>query len=246
MSSASAAGAASRTQHTIAQGALAPDKSIKQIHKAVLQNDAGHDLVSYTRTALEFIVLPLSQETEWLRKATDMVKDRFGIEFGSCLNTKNFVEKNAHHKFNDVFGQRMRRNMLSKFRAVFYQRRPPEKRLKTLFGDNAATRDYKCVVWVKKHRVNGTMVELVGEKTEVKSDSSQGGGHGDVWGGTTNSAAAEDVAKEVKIFIDIACSLEMLSHTGFVLYCNRHPLLIISSLTSSMRSNGIKHKHGSN
>ena len=48
------------------------------------------------------------------------------------------------------------------------------------------------------------MVELMGEKTEVKSDSSQEGGHGDVWGGTTNSAVAEDVAKEVKIFIDVA------------------------------------------
>ena len=134
-------------------------KNIESIHKAVLSST--HQFSDqYLKMVLEFLKLPQKHEVEWLRLATEDVKNQYDIQF--AWGKTNFVQAFAQKTFNDLHNQRLRRGMAN-LGVVWYDRLPSERKRKTIFG-NATTEMIKKEVWFGSMVISGHLVRRVGAK----------------------------------------------------------------------------------
>ena len=134
-------------------------KNIDSIHKAVLSSTHRFS-DQYLSMVLEFLKMPQKQEVEWLRLATEDVKNQYDIEFE--FGKRNFVQEYAKKTFNDLHNQRLRRGMAS-LGTVWYDRLPSEQKRRTVFG-NATTDVVKKEVWFGPKVMSGYLVRKVGQK----------------------------------------------------------------------------------
>lgn len=147
-----------------------PSDNIADIHRAVLASSSECS-DEYLCRVLEFIKLPQKHTLQWLTDATERVKDRYGIEFILNGKGRNFVAEIARALFNDTHNQRLRRGMLKNVGVVWYDRKPQEKNLHTLFGSGCETKqDMKVLVVCKLYRVTGCLVRKVGYCYDAPND----------------------------------------------------------------------------
>ena len=142
---------------------------ITQIHNAVLKSSSEFSN-EYLQRVLEFIKLPLKHKKQgaWLSEAVDIVKSQYDIQF-PFNGKKNFVENVGDECFKDGHQLRLRRGMVTATGTVWYDRKPKQDHLGTLFG-NAVTSQAYMEVWVGDvGPIRGYLVKKVGQEDSALS-----------------------------------------------------------------------------
>ena len=144
-------------------------KGIETIHFAVLRSTSAFTQ-EYLETVIEFIKLPQKElkGKAWLDDTINDIINRYDIQF-PFNGSKNFVDQVGQKNFNNCHNLRLRRGMVAATGCAWYDRKPSDKKLKTLFKD-AETKSEEKIVWIGSiGPIKGHLVKRVGKKEQAFS-----------------------------------------------------------------------------